>query len=298
MSGAITDTSYQRANVARRGRMKLKFKNVAESSQPGAAGTAKHRRRTVDDDSSQGNRHKRKERRRDERGDNDGEDSNDKDSDNEGGDDEQMRNNEARGRGPPVPCLPGLGRVVSTGTTLNGFETNFKDEVEAGDTILVNHPVSLKLEKRLVASVLSQRCLTLGDGFSRDLVSTASYEIRKDSITLKREAAREAAKTKEALRETEHSQSAAEAQTDVQNEEGEVGAGHASAVDAKMMQDIVSRRLQQKIEQSKKAKLTYRVKTGMWSYKTVSEEIQDGENFGADELLERRAKKSRDKHCW
>jgi hypothetical protein len=42
--------------------------------------------------------------------------------------------------------------------------------------------------------------------------------------------------------------------------------------------------------------LEYRQRVGMWAYKTFKEKI-DGE-LSREQLLELRAKKNRDKHCW
>eukprot|EP01068_Selenidium_serpulae_P007361 Selendium_serpulae@DN4688_c0_g1_i6.p1 len=188
----------------------------------------------------------------------------------------------------PVEQVQGSGRIVSSGPTINGFESNFKEEIQPGDTILVHHPVSLKVEQRVVEAVLSQRCLTIGQPFTRDLVSTTEFFVRKDSITLKKLAEKEAKLQKESAKRKRSS-------TDSPEPEGE------EADDSQLVQDIISEKLQNRIEKARKKTITYRVKTGMWSYKTVTQEVgvggTEGE-FGADAALDARAKKNRDKHCW
>ena len=42
--------------------------------------------------------------------------------------------------------------------------------------------------------------------------------------------------------------------------------------------------------------LEYREKTGMWGYKTVKQKFE--KELTKEELLDMRAKKSRDKFCW
>lgn len=187
----------------------------------------------------------------------------------------------------PVPQTQGAGRIVSSGPTVNGFESNFKEELQAGDTLLVHHPVSLKVEERVVEAVLSQRCLTIGLPFSRDLISTTEFYVRKDSITLRKLAEREIDEQKELAKKRQKNSS-----DSFNTESGD------AVNDAKLLQDVVSQKLQHRIEKSKKKTITYRVKTGMWSYKTVTEEVAEEQEFGADAALDARAKKNRDKHCW
>lgn len=171
----------------------------------------------------------------------------------------------------------GSGRIVTSGVTVQGFETKFREELAIGDVIVVFHPALLKVEERTVVAIISQRSLTIHERFSRDVVSTTSYKIRKDSLALQREA---------------------ESQIGVVSNEAEGSANEAAASSRrKLVQDEVSRQLQKKLEKSK-ATLTYREKTGMWGYRVVTEEV-GSKSMTEEQLLEMRVKKTgRDKFCW
>jgi len=164
-----------------------------------------------------------------------------------------------------VPLVQGSGRIVSSTVTVHGFETKFKDEVDIGDTVLLHHPVSLEVEMRVVTGILSQRSLLLHQGFSKDVVSTMDYHIRKDSLKLKE-------KVKASL-----------AEADNPNE---------------LVQDAVSAELQQQLDKKlkKQRKLcTIREKTGMWGYKMVTRKLD--KEATQENLLDERCKQGRDKYC-
>jgi hypothetical protein len=85
---------------------------------------------------------------------------------------------------PAVECKKGEGRIVTFGTTVQGMETRFKDELGIGDLIEIRHPQTLALERRIVTGISSQRCLSVHEPFSTDLVSTTDFTILKDeSVT-------------------------------------------------------------------------------------------------------------------
>lgn len=77
--------------------------------------------------------------------------------------------------------VPGTGRIFSSGTTIQGFDTKFVEELAAGDTIIIRQPTSNEYEERTVQSVLSNRTIYVDDAFSRDLITTTTYTIRKKS---------------------------------------------------------------------------------------------------------------------
>ncbi|CEM36620.1 unnamed protein product [Vitrella brassicaformis CCMP3155] len=170
-----------------------------------------------------------------------------------------------------VPVEEGSGRLVTSGMTVNGFETKFKEEVELGDKILVHHPTSLEVEDRIVVGVLGQRSLTLHDKFSSDLLSTTAYHIKKDSIKIKRAAERSLAER-----------------------EGEAAVADGEGLSDAMLKDEISKRLEKKLKKTKSI-LTYREKAGM-GYKTIKEKMD--RELTAEELLDKRVKKNRDKFCW
>ncbi|CDR95339.1 hypothetical protein, conserved [Babesia bigemina] len=73
--------------------------------------------------------------------------------------------------------ITGTGRIVSSGNTIQGFETKFVEEVAVGDTIIVKHPISKDNEARTVQSIMSNRTLCIDDAYSTDLVTTSVYII-------------------------------------------------------------------------------------------------------------------------
>eukprot|EP00811_Abedinium_folium_P007621 NODE_17034_length_964_cov_8.992832.p1 GENE.NODE_17034_length_964_cov_8.992832~~NODE_17034_length_964_cov_8.992832.p1 ORF type:complete len:225 (-),score=64.35 NODE_17034_length_964_cov_8.992832:163-837(-) len=163
---------------------------------------------------------------------------------------------------PRVPISEGTGRISSSTTTIHGFETKFKDEMEVGDTILLQHAVSLQVETRVVVSVLSQRSCVVHQGFSKDLVSTTEFHIRKDSAKLKEKAKASA---------TGESDEAALASQELQKE------------------------LDRKLRKQRKL-CSVREKTGMWGYKTVTTALS--REASQEELLDQRCKQGRDKYCF
>lgn len=173
------------------------------------------------------------------------------------------------------------GRIVTSGTTVQGFETRFQEEASVGDVIIIFHPSLLKEEEGIIVNILSQRSLSLHRKYSSDISSTITYSIRKDSIILKHKAYLAA----EAAAETADKKSLAAGVEGMEKEDSR-----------SLTQDALSLQLQKKIE-SAKPTLTYRQKTGMWGYKTVTENVNreaTGEN-----LLDMRIKKTgRDKFCW
>eukprot|EP00929_Paragymnodinium_shiwhaense_P108824 TRINITY_DN75167_c0_g1_i1.p1 TRINITY_DN75167_c0_g1~~TRINITY_DN75167_c0_g1_i1.p1 ORF type:complete len:247 (-),score=74.08 TRINITY_DN75167_c0_g1_i1:185-859(-) len=166
-----------------------------------------------------------------------------------------------------VPLNPGSGRIVSSGFTLHGFETKFKEEVEVGDSIMVHHPVSLQVEIRVVTGVLSQRSMTIHQAFSKDVVSTLEFHVRKDSLTLKQQA------------------------KNLLSDKGETA--------DEDIQDAASKELQRQLDKKlkKQAKtVTIREKTGMWGYKTVTKKLDKAAS--REEMLDERCRQGRDKYCF
>merc|ERR1712224_547928 len=160
--------------------------------------------------------------------------------------------------------VDGEGRIVTTGTTVHGFHTKFKEQVAEGDVMLIMHPVSLVPEERMITGILSSRSVLLHAPFSVDVVSTTDYKIRKDSEKLK-----------------------AKAMKDLPVDAGE-----------QEIQDATSKQLQKQLEKKiKKQKKTVelRVKTGMWGYKTVTVKLDKGAS--EEDRLDERCKLGRDKWC-
>jgi len=178
---------------------------------------------------------------------------------------EDADNDEVASGPQDVPLVQGSGRIVSSTLTVHGFETKFKEEIDIGDTLLLHHPVSLEVELRVVTGILSQRSLLLHQGFSKDVVSTSDYHIRKDSLKLKE-------KVKASIAEADNPD--------------------------ELVQDAVSAELQQQLDRKlkKQRKLcTIREKTGMWGYKNVTRKLE--KEATQENLLDERCKQGRDKYC-
>ncbi|CAK0808094.1 unnamed protein product, partial [Prorocentrum cordatum] len=153
---------------------------------------------------------------------------------------------------------PRTAQVVNS-TTVHGFETQFKEELEVGDMLLVHHPHSLEVEGRIVTGVLSQRSCTLHSAFSKDISSTTEYHIRKDSVKLKQ-------KAKEQIQQ-------------------------AGTDDPEALQDATSQELQRQLEKRlrKQRKMcSVREKSGMWGYKVVTTRLD--KEASQEELLDERCK--------
>lgn len=171
---------------------------------------------------------------------------------------------EEESRPQDVPVNEGSGRIVSSATTIHGFETKFKDELEVGDTIMIHHAVSLEVELRVVTGILSQRSCTVHQSFSKDILSTTDYHIRKDSLKIQQKAKAEI---------------------------GESG-------DAKALQDAASEELQRQLDRrikKQRKEVAIREKTGMWGYKVVTKKL--GKEASQEDLLDERCKQGRDKWC-
>merc|ERR1712151_66330 len=118
---------------------------------------------------------------------------------------------------------------------------------------------------RVVTGVLSQRSCTIHQAFSKDVVSTTEYHIRKDSLRLK-----EKVKAQLEVEETPEN-----------------------------IQDAASLELQRQLDKKlKKARkeVTIREKTGMWGYKVVTHKLE--KEATAEELLDERCKQGRDRFCF
>jgi len=151
------------------------------------------------------------------------------------------------------PPEDGVGRIITSGTTVHGKDTKFLTQIKSGDFIIILHPTTLQKEEREVMVALSDKSAALKSPFSSDLISFSQFEIRK----------------KPEFKEPE--------------------------------EDLAEEYEEKLNKMSKKIKkpesvLEYREKTGMWGYKTVKTKLD--KELTREELLDLRAKKSRDKFCW
>jgi len=148
---------------------------------------------------------------------------------------------------------PGVGRLITSSTTIHGKDTKFLTQIKNGDFIIVQNPTTLQKEEKEVSIVLSDKSASLKSPFSFDIISFSQFDIRKKSEWKEPEESLES-KYEEKLQ--------------------------------KMSKKI----------QKPEAVLEYREKTGMWGYKSVKTKFD--KEMTREELLDMRAKKSRDKFCW
>lgn len=172
--------------------------------------------------------------------------------------------------------IEGEGRIVSSGCTIQGFETKFMDQCETGDVLMIKHPQTLQIEKKIICKILTNRSMTVMDGFSTDLVSTTTFAIRKEGRILRKKARTDLAATS-----GDKSQKLLSGGTDEEID--------------KLIQDEVSKRLQKNIKKAAK-EVAVREKVGMWSYKMVTKKADH--ELTAGERLDERCKQGRDKFCW
>ena len=78
-----------------------------------------------------------------------------------------------------VKIEAGTGRLTSSGTTVQGHETNFMTQLSVGDALMITHPMSLVEETKVVRMVLSNTSISISSAFSTDLVSTTAFRFAK-----------------------------------------------------------------------------------------------------------------------
>ncbi|KAH0485065.1 MAG: uncharacterized protein KVP18_004938 [Porospora cf. gigantea A] len=81
-----------------------------------------------------------------------------------------------------VDPVEGAGTLVTTGNHVHGFDTAFLDICKPGDGLLVFHPKTLVIESRVIVAVLSQRSLTVNEGFPDDIFTKTKYHVRQDHL--------------------------------------------------------------------------------------------------------------------
>ncbi|KYO00803.1 hypothetical protein PGSY75_0821200 [Plasmodium gaboni] len=75
--------------------------------------------------------------------------------------------------------VTGSGRIVTIKNTIQGFETNFIEELKVGYEIILEHPTSLQTEKRIVTSILSNKTVLVNEEFTSDISTTCKFYINK-----------------------------------------------------------------------------------------------------------------------
>ena len=73
----------------------------------------------------------------------------------------------------------GKGKVISSGTTITGIDTDFKKQLSDKDAFGVLHPNSGKEELKLVKFVLGKTSLSISSPFSKDIVAGVPFFIMK-----------------------------------------------------------------------------------------------------------------------
>jgi hypothetical protein len=166
----------------------------------------------------------------------------------------------------------GDGRILANGYTIQGMETNFKDQVQVGDIISIRHPRNSQKEYRSVINILSQRSLNINQPFSSDFVSTTEFEIKKLSRGL--------VSSSQVMTKSGHLKK--EEQLDphaYQDERNPIDEG---------LEDAPA-------PPQKKSAITLEEKTGNWNKKTVSIEVDGG--LTQEEILDIKCREVHDKYC-
>ena len=107
--------------------------------------------------------------------------------------DKRLRGGNARGEQDDAFVLDrhvGLGRIVTSGTTVTGHGTSFNTQFSAGDAIGVLHPVSGKEELKLVQFVLGKTSVSISSPFSTDISDGIEFfylQQRKTRVDVERE---------------------------------------------------------------------------------------------------------------
>jgi hypothetical protein len=161
---------------------------------------------------------------------------------------------------PKIEILPGVGRITSSGTVIQGHYTEFMRQLNVGDALIITHPVSNEEETKIVRMVLSNTSIGLSSAFSSDLITTTGFRYIKAPKDKEDEDAKE--------QQAQHKKHRAEE---------EAFGTYASAGGSKF---------------------TYRVKknSAYGGYKIVTETT--GGELSREQLLDMRAKKKADRHCY
>eukprot|EP01031_Cornospumella_fuschlensis_P029331 gene29331-35407_t len=159
-----------------------------------------------------------------------------------------------------VSVQNGTGRITSSGTTIHGHGTDFMAQLSNGDAIIITHPTTLQEETKIVRMVLSNVSIGISSAFSTDLISTTPFRYIKAP--------------KDELSQEE--QARKEVQRQHQAEQQAFGT-YASAGGTQF---------------------NYRVKKdgAYGGYKIISESTNS--EMTREELLQMRAKKKSDRHCY
>ena len=171
--------------------------------------------------------------------------------------------------------LPCTGRVVVSGTTIQGLESKFKEEVEIGDTLIITNPQTHQVEERKVMVVMTNRSLVISEKLSSDFVSTVTMEVRKDSVQLRREvdAQRKANEANKLKKEDPDQEDVSDGET---------------------LEAAMKRQLDKNMKEEK-MNVSFKQKTGTWGYKTVTEKVD--RNLSREDILDFRSKRVHDKYC-
>lgn len=212
------------------------------------------------DDEKQQEKHQDKHREKAARNDSDSDKSDDDKNDRKK---DKKKKKKKKLKNMQVRTIPGTGRIITSGSIVQGLGTLFTEEVAAGDLLVMTHPTTLTTEKRIISGVLSNRSAMLGTPFTTDFISTTAYTVEKEGELIRLRAEEEA--------------------------EGE----SRVLVDEKM-----KKRLDEQIEKQKQT-IQVREKlrnAGGVSYRTVTRTM--GKQMSAEDALNERVKQGRDKFCW
>ena len=77
------------------------------------------------------------------------------------------------------PIEQGTGRIITSGTVVDGKDTKFSKELKQFDTIIVMNPQTLVKEENQISTILSDTSMSLMKPFENDLLSYTTFEFQK-----------------------------------------------------------------------------------------------------------------------
>ena len=74
---------------------------------------------------------------------------------------------------------PGSGTITTSGRTVHGLDTKFREEIEKGDSFIIENPLFKTIEERAVTLILSDKSILLEEPFLEEYSSFVAFAVRK-----------------------------------------------------------------------------------------------------------------------
>jgi hypothetical protein len=83
------------------------------------------------------------------------------------------------------PIKKGIGKIIVSGTTVHGMDTDFLKELKKGDSIIIDN------NNRAVAFILSNKSLSIEESFPSDIVTYTAYNYKKMAVVVEKKTSKE-----------------------------------------------------------------------------------------------------------